>query len=359
MGGMAALAYMARPPAHRPADPAGLLLVATAAGRLCERGLGRLLATPITRALYHLVARAPEHLVRTLAGPVCATVARYAHCGRDERATLAALATNAITDTPLSTAVGYLPGLQRYDAYAVLKTIAAHTVVVSGDDDLLTPPAHAHDLAAISPAANTSSCRRRAHAAHRGLPRSQRRASAVPAAHRQPASQRLGCDACEEPPDPTAPPRLPHHPEGRSTMTTILVTETPPSLDADLQAGLRWLYATAQPPGAVVERRGAKITTAERSLRFVPISASGNPLIVVDLLDVHWAVGGLSPPVAHNGRDSCDYWCGVSSPVGPSSAACFHLARISAWNQTRISASVNQASTTTDRIGVLHTSRHG
>ena len=122
--------------------------MATAAGRLGERGLGRLLATPITSALYHLVARTPEHLVRTLAGPVCATAARYAHCGRDERATLATLATNAITDTPLRTAVGYLPGLQRYDAYPVLKTIAAHTVVVSGDNDLLTPPAHADDLAA-------------------------------------------------------------------------------------------------------------------------------------------------------------------------------------------------------------------
>ena len=148
MGGMAALAYMARPPAQRPVDPAGLVLVATAAGRLCERGLGRLLATPITPALYHLVARTPEHVVRTLAGPICAAVGRYAHCGRDERATLATLAATAITDTPLRTAVGYLPGLQHYDTYPVLKTIAAHTVVVSGDADLLTPSAHADDLAA-------------------------------------------------------------------------------------------------------------------------------------------------------------------------------------------------------------------
>jgi hypothetical protein len=48
-------------------------------------------------------------------------------------------------------------------------------------------------------------------------------------------------------------------------------------------------------------------------------------------------------PVTHpNGRDSCDYWCGVSSPDGTSSAACCHLARISASNQTRISASVTR-----------------
>jgi hypothetical protein len=48
---------------------------------------------------------------------------------------------------------------------------------------------------------------------------------------------------------------------------------------------------------ALVERRGAKITTAERSLRFVPTSSSGNPLIVVDLLDVHWGIGSFSPPL--------------------------------------------------------------
>jgi hypothetical protein len=57
------------------------------------------------------------------------------------------------------------------------------------------------------------------------------------------------------------------------------------------------LYATEHPPEALVERRGAKITTAERSLRFVPISSSGNPLIVVDLLDVHWFISSFSPPL--------------------------------------------------------------
>ncbi len=148
MGGMAALAYMARPAAQRPVDPTGLVLVATAAGRVCERGLGRVLATPITGALYHLVARAPHNVVRTLAGPVCAAVGRHAHCGGEEHATLAAMAAAAIADTPLSTAVGYLPGLRRYDAYPALKTIAAQTVIVSGEADLLTPPVHASDLAA-------------------------------------------------------------------------------------------------------------------------------------------------------------------------------------------------------------------
>jgi pimeloyl-ACP methyl ester carboxylesterase len=148
MGGMTALEYMARPRERRPVEPAGLVLVATAAGRLCQRGLGRLLTTPITNTLSHLAAYTPQQVVRSVARPVCGAVSRYAHCGGDERDTLATLAATAIARTPLSTAVGYLPGLQRYDAYPALKTITAHTVVVSGDADLLTPPAHADDLAA-------------------------------------------------------------------------------------------------------------------------------------------------------------------------------------------------------------------
>ena len=48
MGGMTALAYLGRPAEDRPVEPDGLVLVATAAGRLSERGLGRLLATRAT-----------------------------------------------------------------------------------------------------------------------------------------------------------------------------------------------------------------------------------------------------------------------------------------------------------------------
>jgi hypothetical protein len=76
-----------------------------------------------------------------------------------------------------------------------------------------------------------------------------------------------------------------------------IITTAPPNLKAALRAGLHWLYATEQPPDALIERRGATINTAERSLRFMPISANGNPLIVVDLLDVHWGISGFSPPL--------------------------------------------------------------
>ncbi|EFG78444.1 hypothetical protein HMPREF0591_1651 [Mycobacterium parascrofulaceum ATCC BAA-614] len=78
---------------------------------------------------------------------------------------------------------------------------------------------------------------------------------------------------------------------------TAILTPARPVLETALRAGLRWLYATEQPADALVERRGAKIATADRALRFVPVSGDGNPLIVVDLLTVHWGVGASSPPL--------------------------------------------------------------
>ena len=73
MGGMAALAYLARPFSEQPIQADGLVLIATAAGKLAERGLGRLLATPATALLCELVNLPPhaatDHLIQALARP--------------------------------------------------------------------------------------------------------------------------------------------------------------------------------------------------------------------------------------------------------------------------------------------------
>ncbi|OHV03697.1 hypothetical protein BKN37_13570 [Mycobacterium talmoniae] len=153
MGGMVALAYLARPAAQRPVDPEGLVLVATAAGNLTQRGLGRLLATPATPALFALLTHTPEHLLKAMAGPVCAALGRWYGCGRAERATVSTLAVTALTRTPVSTAVGFLPSLRDHNQMAVLPTIRARTVIVSGGNDLLTPPDRAEELAAAIPGA--------------------------------------------------------------------------------------------------------------------------------------------------------------------------------------------------------------
>jgi pimeloyl-ACP methyl ester carboxylesterase len=109
MGAMVALAYLSRRACERPIDPHGLVLVATAAGKLAQRGLGRLLGTPATPLLFKVIERAPDSALKVLAGPVRAPLSRWCSCGPVQRATLAATAAEALATTPVSTAVGFLP----------------------------------------------------------------------------------------------------------------------------------------------------------------------------------------------------------------------------------------------------------
>lgn len=152
MGGMVALAYLGRPPADRPVEPHGLVLAATAAGRLAERGIARLLASPATDVLCGLAAFAPQRAIRLLTKPVCATLALQV--GSHARSTLAALFANALAATSsLDTAVGFLPSLRSYDQTSTLGSVRAKTIILSGGADVLTPPSHAHEMAAAIPGA--------------------------------------------------------------------------------------------------------------------------------------------------------------------------------------------------------------
>jgi pimeloyl-ACP methyl ester carboxylesterase len=153
MGGMAALCYLARPAADRPVEPHGLVLVATAAGKLSERGLGRLLATPATSVLCGVIDRAPARALRALAVPLSATLHRCSVGGSTDRATLAAVTTAALASTPIPTAAGFLASLRSFDQYHTLGSIRANTIVVSGAADFLTPTSHSRDLVAGIPGA--------------------------------------------------------------------------------------------------------------------------------------------------------------------------------------------------------------
>jgi len=151
MGGMVALAYLGRPRADRPVEPHGVVLVATAAGRLAEHGVARLLASPATDVLCKLAARVPQRAVRLLTKPVRATFALQ--IGDHARATLASLFDTALAAASLTTAIGFLPGLRSYDQYSTLASIRARTTIISGGADLVTPPSHSRDMAAAIPGA--------------------------------------------------------------------------------------------------------------------------------------------------------------------------------------------------------------
>jgi pimeloyl-ACP methyl ester carboxylesterase len=149
MGGMAALAYLARSGFDRPVDPHGLVLVATAAGRLAERGLGRLLATPGAGVLLGLLDRIPKQALEALVGPLCSTLGKIVPAQRVMLDKVAAAAAGA----PVVTAAEYLPALREFDQYRSLPAIRANTVVVSGGADPLTPETHSRELADAIPGA--------------------------------------------------------------------------------------------------------------------------------------------------------------------------------------------------------------
>ena len=151
MGGMVALSYLGRPPADRPVEPHGVVLVATAAGRLAERGIARLLASPATDVLCKFATRAPQRAVRVLTKPVRAAMALQV--GDHARATLSSLFETAMAAASLTTAVGFLPGLRSYDQFSTLAAIRARTTIISGGADLLTPPSHSRDMADAIPGA--------------------------------------------------------------------------------------------------------------------------------------------------------------------------------------------------------------
>jgi pimeloyl-ACP methyl ester carboxylesterase len=157
MGGMVALAYLGRPADQRPVQPHGLILVATAAGKLAQRGLGRLLANPGADILYELANHAPhavaDRVLRALARPICGALTRYGGYGTTSRDALVAVSAASVNATPVATKAGFLRALRRYDQYQTLRSITATTVIISGGADRLTPPSHAHDLARGIPGA--------------------------------------------------------------------------------------------------------------------------------------------------------------------------------------------------------------
>jgi pimeloyl-ACP methyl ester carboxylesterase len=154
MGGMTALAYLDRPAVDRPVEPQGLVLVATAAGRLVERGLGRLLTTRATEKLFglvnHMPRRATDQAINALVRPVCDGLIKYSGATRHGAAAVIA---SAIRTVSVTTAVGFLPSLKRYDQYHSLASISANTIVISGGADLTTPADHARELVAGIPGA--------------------------------------------------------------------------------------------------------------------------------------------------------------------------------------------------------------
>lgn len=157
MGAMALISYLSAAAHSRPVDPAGLVLVGTAAGGLTRHGIGRVLTFPALESIVALAAHVPGRYapstVRALVRPVCGVVSHIAGLHRAEHDALLGTALRALTHTDLRAAAGFLISLRDFDQRATLPDITAHTVVVSGALDMLTPPAFGAELAAAIPGA--------------------------------------------------------------------------------------------------------------------------------------------------------------------------------------------------------------
>lgn len=155
MGGMACLCYLGLEAHRRAIDPQGLVLAASSAGGLAERGLGRLLATPALGVLAEVVATMPHQLVhdtiRAITAPACRALTRAAGFGVSESVALSGTAAAALSRTTPAAAIGFLPSLRRHNQVAQLRRVTATTVIVSGGKDVLTPQHHADTLIAGIP----------------------------------------------------------------------------------------------------------------------------------------------------------------------------------------------------------------
>jgi pimeloyl-ACP methyl ester carboxylesterase len=168
MGGMVALAYLGRRPADRPVEPHGVVLVATAAGRLAERGVARLLASPATDVLCKFATRAPQRAFRLLTKPVRAVL--FLMIRRPPRSTLTSLFDTALARHPS-------PPLSGSSPPAVLRPIL-HARLHSCPDDHHQRRRGPPDPSVPLPRPGRRHPRRhtrahphrRAHASSRGLP---------------------------------------------------------------------------------------------------------------------------------------------------------------------------------------------
>lgn len=69
-------------------------------------------------------------------------------------------------------------------------------------------------------------------------------------------------------------------------------------LEPALRAGLKWLYETSQPDGAILQHHGESLIVwgANRTLRFVPTAWEHHVVIVLDVTNVAWGSGYQEPP---------------------------------------------------------------
>lgn len=161
MGGMTVMALADRRPDLFGTRIIGVGLISTSPGALAELTLGlparggRLLRKAAPALMRPLMAQ-PGLVARgrRIGAELEIALTRRYSFGSDVPAWLVAFAASMIAETSLETVADFWPAFDAHDKLAALPVLAAvPTLVLVGEDDLLTPPAHSRAIAEALPSA--------------------------------------------------------------------------------------------------------------------------------------------------------------------------------------------------------------
>ncbi|WP_372507625.1 alpha/beta fold hydrolase [Mycobacterium shimoidei] len=155
MGGMTVLSHARQYPQHYGSRIVGAALISSAAEGVSKSPLGEILQNPALDAVRLAARTAPKlvhhgrHAARSLIGPIL----RAASYGDfNVSPSVVAFSEKMMHDTPVPTMVEFLHALETHDETAGLPTLAKiPTLIVCGDNDLLTPAEYSRKMASALP----------------------------------------------------------------------------------------------------------------------------------------------------------------------------------------------------------------
>jgi pimeloyl-ACP methyl ester carboxylesterase len=170
MGGMTIMA-LAEQDAELFADRVcGVVLISTSAGEVAKRGLPRPLLSrynPLTRGVGRLAGWRPGmvEFIRAAGGGITRRAVRSLAFGhRDVSPDLVDFLVEMLAVTPVRVLTDFADTFGTHNRYAALAGLKhAHVVVISGDEDLITPFPHAERIAAELPDASLVRARGAGH----------------------------------------------------------------------------------------------------------------------------------------------------------------------------------------------------
>ena len=158
MGAMTAMAYARQNPDSIGNRIVGIGMLATAASRISEAGLGRCLRRPAVSALQVAVRRAPGIMTasKRLSRSICEPIVQNAAFGtRKVSPRVVAFAAAMLNDTSIVTMTTFLSAFMEFDESATLATLARiPALVLGGSADLMTPFEHSVAIASHLPGAD-------------------------------------------------------------------------------------------------------------------------------------------------------------------------------------------------------------